>query len=263
MGNKFEYKYYNAISSKNSYNQLKDLGIKRCLISYFYLKKSKGLLDTMIEDGFDILIDSGLFTFSNKAKPSEEDMRNYCEEYIEFVDKYKDCENILGFFELDCDIVNYDYKTFVLPYQKRLLEKTNKIYLVYQKGRTQEDLENMLKENVDFISIPSVNRRRKQMNINYDDVIDCIHKHKKKVHLLGCSTVDLCYKVESSDSTNAILSAGFGLGVGLKDDKWKMYHYDDYDFIPKTLKEIAVYNLKYMEKEYMERIREKYEEQYG
>ena len=131
------YKFYHVISDMIKYNQCKRAGVTQMLISYFYLRQNDTLLEALInDDEIEVIVDSGLYSYSNSVKITEKEVKEYSEEYISFITKYEHYHCFKGFFELDFDLIGYDYRTFVKPYQDRLLSVTNKMILICQKKRT-------------------------------------------------------------------------------------------------------------------------------
>lgn len=236
------YKFYNVISDVIKYNQCKKADVKQVLISYYYLRNNNKLLQLLIDDkDIEILVDSGLFSYSNSVKINQEEARKYCEEYILFVEKHCNYDNFVGFFELDFDLIGYDYHDFVLPYQKRLVYLTDKIILITQKKRTIDDIKDMIIKDVKTIAIPFFSSLERKY-FDYHLLIDMIHKRGKKVHLLGCSTIEYLQLVEQSDSSSWFMSAAMGEEARLIYGEIKTFHYKESEIIKQTYDERAVKN---------------------
>ena len=210
------YKFYYVIAASDDYKIAKKNKVKRVLYSYFYIKQKPRLFEKILEEPWQIIIDSGVYSFNNKA-PSEEEIKKYCDDYIEFVKDFSSKNNIENFFELDFDLMGYDYKTFVKPYQDKLLNITDKIILVNQIGRTEEDLQEMLQHKNNIIAIPCANNKVRS-KFDYDRLINIIHKANKKVHLLGCSKLNYLKMADQSDSSTWIMSSVFGRKIKIVDE---------------------------------------------
>lgn len=212
------YKFYHVTCSTHDLNYLKQANVEQVLISFYYIKQQKKLFEDILECGMELVVDSGLFSYSNGKDITEEQAREYSEEYIEFVKKHHDNPKIINFFELDFDLIGLDYHTFVKPYQERLLEITDKIVLITQKRRTVQDIEEMLEQNVTTIAIPFASPvERKWFDWQY--IIDKAHAKGKRVHLLGCSAVEFLIYADQSDSSSWVSSAIFGRKVIFRNDK--------------------------------------------
>ena len=221
------YKFYNVISDVIKYNQCKKAGVKQMLISYFYLRKNEKLLELLTNDEeIEVIVDSGLYSYSNTQKITVEQARDYCEEYIKFIQKNKNYNCFIGFFELDFDLIGYDYHTFVKPYQKRLLDETNKIILICQKKRTIEDIEEMFEKDIKTIAIPFASSVEREY-FDYHLIIDKAKEKNLKVHLLGCSTVKYLIWADQSDSSSWFMTAAMGEESRLINGEIKTFHYTD------------------------------------
>lgn len=231
-----KYRFYHVVSHIGEYRIMKELGVKQILISYFYLRKSEELYNTIIADkDMNVIIDSGLFSFAAKTKGAEnteESCRQYSEEYIDFVSKNHKVENIISFFELDFDVIGYDYHTFVKPYQQRLLEITDKIVLIMQKGRTIEDLKEMCTRYVHTISIPFATDVERGY-FDYLLICDIAHHYGKRVHMLGCSTPHYLRFAEQSDSSAWIMHSIYGSQTMVVGNELKTFHWSECDKVDK------------------------------
>lgn len=232
MDNK--YRFYHVVSHKGEFNIAKEIGVKQILISYFYLRKSEELYNLILENkDINVVIDSGLFSYSMGTKgadPTEENCLEYAEEYIRFIEKNHQVENIISFFELDFDLIGYDYHTFVRPLQQRLLEITDKIVLIMQKGRTLDDLRDMCTRYVHTISIPFAGEKERQW-FDYELICDIAHKYNKRVHMLGCSAPEYLKFAEQSDSSSWIMTSIYGSQTMVVGDQLKSYHWSECDHI--------------------------------
>lgn len=231
-----EYRFYHVVSHEGEFNIVKELGIKQVLISYFYLRKNKKLYNAVLENkDINVIIDSGLFSYSMGTKgadTSEEKCRAYAEEYIKFIEENHQVENIIHFFELDFDLIGYDYHTFVRPYQQRLLEITDKIVLIMQKGRTLDDLRDMCTRYVRTISIPFAGEKERQW-FDYQLICDIAHRYNKRVHMLGCSAPEYLRFAEQSDSSSWIMQSIYGSQTMVVEGQLKTFHWSECDLINK------------------------------
>lgn len=226
-----KYRFYNVISDVIKYNQCKDVGVSQMLISYYYLRNNEKLLNLLInDDNIEIVVDSGLFSYYNSVDITEEEVIKYSNEYIEFIKKYHSNKNFIGFFELDFDLIGYDYKTFVKPFQTELLNITNKIILICQKRRTIDDIEEMLKQNIKTIAIPFASSVERNY-FDYHLIIDKAHEKGIRVHLLGCSTPKYLKNAEQSDSSSWFMSASVGEEARLINRSIQTFHYTESDEI--------------------------------
>lgn len=223
-----EYKFFIVCTDRHSYKIIKKNGGNKILISYFYLRKSKSMKEILASDNeTEFLIDSGLFSYYSGANGTDrnyENLMKYFDEYINFVKENCNRENIKGFFELDFDLCGLDYHTQVKSLQKRLLDITNKIILICQKGRTMEDIEEMCKQNVETIAIPFASNIERKW-FDYHLIIDLAHKNNKRVHLLGCATSKYCKYAEQSDSSTWIKEGAYGREFKIFDNDLKCFHW--------------------------------------
>lgn len=231
-----EYRFYHVVSHEGEFNIIKELGIKQILVSYFYLRKNKKLYNAILENkDVEVIIDSGLFSYSMGTKgadTSENKCREYAEEYIKFIQENHNVENIISFFELDFDLIGYDYHAFVRPYQQRLLEITDKIVLIMQKGRTLEDLRDMCTRYVHTISIPFAGLEERKY-FDYMLICDIAHRYNKRVHMLGCSNIDYLRFADQSDSSSWIMQSIYGSQTMIVGDKLQSVHWTESDMVDK------------------------------
>lgn len=255
------YKFYNVISDLIKYRQCKKAGATQMLVSYYYLKDNHRLLHQLInDDEIDVIVDSGLFSYANSVKIDEQGAIDYSNQYIEFVKKYCDYKCFKGFFELDFDLIGYDYHSFVKPFQDRLLDATNKIILICQKKRTIDDFKEMLEKPVETIAIPFFSSVERTY-FDYHLLIDMAHEKNKRVHLLGCSTAEFLKYVEQSDSSSWFMSAAMGEEARLILGKIQTFHYLESDEIAKTYDERAVRNAKFYATEFQDLVNKSKENQ--
>lgn len=230
-----DYKMYFVVTSFQALQLVKKTNAKHILISYFYLRKDRRLYDAVLKEReFKILIDSGLYSFWNakENKTNDKEIKKYFKEYKSYIERNNDCENIIGFFELDFDLIGKDYHTFVKPMQEELLKITDKIILIAQKKRTIEDIKEMCQQNIHCIAIPfssSVERKY----FDYNLIIDIAHEHNLRVHLLGCTDQKYLNDVEQSDSSTYARASAFGEQNLMIGNELKRFHWSETDLISK------------------------------
>lgn len=254
------YKFFSVISDVIKYNQCKKAGVKQMLISYYYLMKNDKLLNLLINDKeIEIIVDSGLYSFSNSVKINEHEIAEYKEKYFNFVKKIHNIEQFKGFFELDFDLIGYDYHSFVKPIQEEFLKITGKMILITQKNRTIDDIRQMTRENINCIAIPFASSVERNY-FDYNLIIDIIHDAGKRVHLLGCGTIDYLVNVEQSDSSSWFMSAAMGEETRLINGKMTTFHYTESEQINDDYHSRAINNAKFYATDFQNIINKKKEE---
>jgi len=230
-----EYNLHFVVTSYSALKLIKQTKAKNILISYYYLRKDKKLYDAVLKEReLNIVIDSGLFSFASllKHKVTDKDIKKYFNEYKGYIERNYDCEAISGFFELDFDLIDKDYHTFVKPMQEQLLSITDKIILICQKGRTTEDIIEMCNQNVKCIAIPFASQVERK-HFDYNFIIDLAHEHNKRIHLLGCTDQQYLNNVEQSDSSTWARASAFGEQNIMVGNELKRFHWRDTDLINK------------------------------
>lgn len=251
-----EYKFYNVISDVIKYNQCKKAGVKQMLISYYYLRNNDNLLEKIINDNeIEVIVDSGLFSYYNSVEITEEEVIKYSNEYINFIEKYCNNDVFKSFFELDFDLIGYDYKTFVKPFQNRLLSITDKMILICQKRRTIDDIDEMLTKNIKTIAIPFASSIERNY-FDYHLIIDKAHKKNIRVHLLGCSTPKYLRFAEQSDSSSWFMSAAMGEEARMINKKIQTFHYTESDKIAEDYDTRAIRNAKFFSNDFQDLVNE-------
>ena len=252
-----EYKFYHVISDLIKYYQCKCAGVKQMLISYYYLRDNEKLLKTLINDSdIEVIVDSGLYSYSNSVKITEKEALEYSREYIEFIKKYESYSCFKNFFELDFDLIGYDYHTFVKPFQDELLKATDKMVLICQKGRTIEDIEEMLTKNVNTVAIPFASSVERSW-FDWRLLIDMAYAKNKRVHLLGCSTVEYLVYASQSDSSSWFMSAAMGEECRLLNNVIKTFHYTEVKDVAEDYTTRAVRNAKFYRNEFQDLVNKK------
>lgn len=251
------YKFYHVISDVIKYNQCKQAGVTQMLVSYFYLRKDKRLLNLILKDEeIEVIVDSGLYSYSNSVEITEEEAKIYSDEYINFIKKYQHYNCFKSFFELDFDLIGYDYHSFVKPFQERLLNATDKMILICQKGRTIKDIEEMLTRNITTIAIPFAS----SVERNYFDwrlMIDMIKAKNKRIHMLGCSTVDYLVYADQSDSSSWFMAAAMGEECRLINGRIQNFHYTEAKVIEREYNDRAINNARFYKNEFQDLVNKK------
>lgn len=149
------------------------------LETFFNGKKQcgKALKDVGTEN---FLLDSGAFSFMNGAKCSQEQLENYMDDYIRFINEY----NVKYFFELDVDTI-YGID-FVHILRKRLERETNKQCIpVWHKSRGVEYWKQMCNE-YKYVAIGGLVFHVKKSEYELiKKMVDYAYRKGVKVHGLG------------------------------------------------------------------------------
>ena len=133
----------------------------------------------------EFLLDSGAFTFMNKAKRSVnftgDMLKNYIDDYIEFINTH----DIKYFFEMDLDcILGYDKVKEIRHY---IEHKTNKkVIPVWHITRGIDEFHEMCKE-YDYVAIGGIavkEIKRSEHHLLFD-LCDVAHSYGCRVHGLG------------------------------------------------------------------------------
>lgn len=168
-------------------------------------KKCKQALDLVGNENF--LLDSGAFSYMNGAKVTFEEMQDYINRYIAFINKY----NIKYFFEIDVDNI-FGLKQ-VEKWRRQIETETNKRCIpVWHKGRGVEYWKKMC-NNYDYIAIGGLVFHVKKREYELiRKLVNYAYKKGVKVHGLGFTkTNDLHrYKFYSVDSASWVRAAALG-----------------------------------------------------
>lgn len=156
----------------------------------------------------------------------------YSNEYKQYIKSVCELQHFKGFFELDLDLIDKDYQSYVKPIQKELLDITDKIILIAQKRRTIEDIIEMCEQNVHCIAIPFASSVERKW-FDYKLIIDIAHQHNKRVHLLGCADQNYLNDVEQSDSSTWARASAFGEQNIMCGNQLIRFHWRDTDLINK------------------------------
>lgn len=133
----------------------------------------------------DFLLDSGAFAFMNKASKTinltEEDINNYVNEYITFINKW----DIKHFFEMDVDcILGYEK---VKEIRKYIETSTNKKCIpVWHITRGINEFHKMCQE-YDYVAIGGIASKEIPKKDHYilKELCDIAHSYGCKIHGLG------------------------------------------------------------------------------
>ena len=229
------YNLYFVVTSNSALQLIKKTKAKNILISFYYLKKDRKLQKAILEEtNMNILIDSGLFSFFSllKDKITDEEINKYCEEYRTYIKSTYSMQQFKGYFELDLDLIDKDYHSYVKPIQKSLLDITNKIILIAQKKRSIQDIEEMCKQNIECIAIPFASDIERTY-FDYMLITDIAHKNNKRVHLLGCADQRYLNDIEQSDSSTWARASAFGEQNIMCGNELKRFHWSETDLISK------------------------------
>lgn len=174
------------------------------LTSYYYLRKKKDFFQKLKLIANEILIDSGAHSFQKGAKVEWVD---YTKEYTKWI-KENDCEQIIGYFEMDIDnIIGYES---VLELRKILEQETNKIIPVWHKNRGVQDYKKMCNK-YKYIAITGfknedIKDNQYMMFLKYAKEQNCL------VHCLGMTRIKIISKIpfDSVDSSTWKQAGNFG-----------------------------------------------------
>lgn len=194
------------------------------LQSFFYV--SDFTEEIIIPNCKDFLLDSGAFTFIQKAK-NNVDWSEYTKRYAAFINKNK----IKKFFELDIDsIVGYEK---VIELRKQLEDLTGSQPIpVWHQNRGAEEFIHMCEE-YPYVAIGGLvggGGNSSEYSQKYWGLfpwfINNAHKHGAKIHALGFTSMKGLhqYKFDSVDSSSWVSGNRFGM----------IYYFDG-----KTIKQIS------------------------
>lgn len=158
----------------------------------------------------NFLLDSGAFSFMSGKKCSKEMLVDYCDQYIDFINKY----DVTQFFEIDVDTI-YGIE-FVEQLRSRIESKTGKrVIPVWHKGRGIEYWKQMVNQ-YDYIAIGGLVFHVKQQEWKYiKKLVDYAYFKGKKVHGLGFTKTNILDQFHwySVDSTSWKMSALRGQNI--------------------------------------------------
>lgn len=194
---------------------------KYILESFYYIKDWQKKL---IHETDDFLLDSGAFTFIQKAN-GQINWYNYIENYAEYIKQNK----VKNFFELDIDsVVGYQK---VIEFRSLLERLTGERCIpVWHKNRGVDEYKRHCQEypyvGIGGYVIKELNNRDYAA---FPSMIKYAHERKTKVHCLGFTAT--CkfskYHFDSVDSTTWIIGAKFGNICILKNNIIQQVHYSN------------------------------------
>lgn len=203
----------NATSSENAgvlnmaeYIADKGIKMKWNLMSYYYIRKRKGLAEFIRDNSEEILIDSGAHSFQKGTKV---DWDKYTKEYAEFIKEF-DRPNVIGYFEMDVDnIIGYQK---VLELRKVLELVSDKIIPVWHKNRTLDEYKRMCKDYAGKIVAITGFKNEDIKDEQYLMFLKYAKKYNCKVHCLGMTRTKILDKVpfDYVDSSSWLQSSIFG-----------------------------------------------------
>jgi hypothetical protein len=171
-------KVYFPVVSYATLRQIEEAGGKRIAVSYYFLRQSKKLRETIENERYkwDIMLDSGAFSIFQSGK-EEYDV----EEYIAFLKSgWKDLANIYICF----DVIDDMKKTLENYYIMR--EAGLNPLLVLQFGLPLEEMAKIL-EKQDYIGIPN---KSKFSDAQKRRILRLCKEMRKKVHGFGIAAKD-------------------------------------------------------------------------
>lgn len=213
-------------------NKIPDGYIKYGLASYYYLKDEAHMNQILKKVQF-LLIDSGAFTMQ---RGKNADFERYTIEYVQFIRKYKNNPQIIGFFEMDIDvIVGYDK---VLKMRAMLEKETDKIIPVWHHNRGIKEYNEMCKKysgrRVSISCIGNRDVRESQYNL----FINTAHKYNCHIHMLGMTRFSLIKElnldIEDSVDSSSWLQQGIYSIFSLPKENFEVVSYDSFQRLEKA-----------------------------
>lgn len=179
-------------------------------------KKSEKIMRCVQSDWCkDFLLDSGAFTYRQKAKTmSLQSFDSYVDKYIEFINTY----NVKHFFEMDIDnIVGLEK---VEEYRARIERRTGKQSIpVWHSNRGWQYFVDMCKE-YSYVSIGGIakNPNGKKLEKIFPYFIEHAHKNCVEMHGLGYTDIKNLkkYPFDSVDSTSWSSGSRYGITFELR-----------------------------------------------
>ena len=179
------------------------------LVSYYYISQSEVNYQNFkkaLKVCDYLLVDSGAHSFQSGKRVSWEE---YTKKYAEFI-KENDCDKIIGWFEMDVDmIIGYEK---VLNLRKILNRATDKIIPVWHKNRGINEFKRMCHETKGEIVAVTGFKNEDIQDDQYAPFLKYAWKCGKKLHCLGMTRQRVMNKVpfDFVDSSSWKLSATFG-----------------------------------------------------
>lgn len=183
----------NNADKQLAYLQKKNTKIKSGLVSYYYLEKQlksdPNKLETVKSVCGEILVDSGAHSFQSGARV---DWLEYTRRYAAWIKKV-DCDQIIGFFEMDVDsVIGYEK---VLQLREILNQATDKIIPVWHKNRGISEFKKMVNETKgDIVAIAGF-QNEDIADDQFNKFVNYAHHRGKKIHALGMTRQKVLRKV--------------------------------------------------------------------
>jgi len=194
--------------------------INYLLTSYFYIRKNPDLFKKFKKVANEILVDSGAHSFQFGKKVEWD---KYTTEYSNWI-KENDCDQILGYFEMDVDnIIGYEK---VIELRQYLEKSNNKIIPVWHKNRGINEYKKMCKEYTGKIISIGGFRGTDIKDKQYLMFLKVAKEHDCKVHCLGMTRIKVLNKVPfySVDSSTWKQSGNYGLYKKFTGEKFIIYN---------------------------------------
>lgn len=179
------------------------------LVSYYYISQSEVNYQNFkkaLKVCDYLLVDSGAHSFQSGKRVNWEE---YTKKYAKFI-RENDCDKILGWFEMDVDmVIGYEK---VLSLRSILNQSTKKIIPVWHKNRGIDDFKKMCHETSgDIVAIGGFLNGDIADN-QFKLFVKYAHQCGKKIHCLGMTRIKVLDKVpfDYTDSSSWKMSATFG-----------------------------------------------------
>lgn len=163
--------------------------IPSALMSYYYIKSNPDAFNRCLKLSDEMIIDSGAHSFQEGKRV---DWVNYTKEYAQWI-KNNDCDKIVGFFEMDVDVV-IGYEK-VLELREILNDASDKIIPVWHKNRGIAEFKKMCVDTVGNVVAITGFRNEDIKDDQYAMFLKYAHDHGKKVHCLGMTRKKVLDKV--------------------------------------------------------------------
>ena len=166
--------YLATVESVKFLETMPDNYFKYGLVSYFYLKDNEEKMIKILSKVKYLLVDSGAHSFQHGKKV---DIDAYTEKYLNYIRKWEDNPQVVGFFEMDVDnVIGYEK---VIYFRKKMEAITDKVIPVWHKNRGIEDFIDMCKQ---------YKGRKVSITGFGGDIVDNQYNlFVNKAHQLGCN----------------------------------------------------------------------------
>ena len=179
------------------------------LVSYYYISQSEVNYQNFkkaLKVCDYLLVDSGAHSFQSGKRVNWEE---YTKKYAKFI-RENDCDKILGWFEMDVDmVIGYEK---VLSLRSILNQSTKKIIPVWHKNRGIDEFKRMCHETKGEIVAVTGFKNEDIQDDQYAPFLKYAWKCGKKLHCLGMTRQKVMDRVpfDYVDSSSWKLSATFG-----------------------------------------------------